>query len=258
MPRIIPTLLIHNGGLVKSRQFKDYTYVGDPINAVRIFNEKEVDELFVADIDATVLDRKPDFGLIERIASQCRMPLCYGGGVSSVDDYQRLVSIGVEKVAVASSALANPSLVAQAAKTVGSQSVVAVLDVAKTGFLRSSYVLTSHNSRVRHKVNIIDYIETLQDAGVGEIILNSVQRDGTQDGYDYDLIDLVFERIRVPLTVLGGASSFGEFEKLFSRYGIIGASAGSIFVFKGKYRAVLIQYPSREEKLKLYPQHRVQ
>ena len=250
-PRIIPSLLIDDGLLYKTVNFSRPTYIGDPLNAVRIFNEKKVDELIVLDIGATKQRREPDYKLIEAMASVCRMPLCYGGGVSCLSQLERIVGLGVEKVALSSSLYTNPSLVSSAAKRVGSQSVVAVLDVAQTGVLRKKFVLTSHGGLKKHKMLPLDFALSLQDSGVGEIVLNSVDRDGTFSGYDLDLIDLFANTLSVPLTVIGGASSFADFGSLFSRYGLIGAGAGSVFVFKGKYKAVLIQYPEPALKASL-------
>jgi cyclase len=246
-PRIIPCLLIQNGGLVKTVRFGDPKYVGDPINAVRIFNEKEVDELIVLDIDATRLGREPDYQLIYHLATECRMPLCYGGGVKSADQIERIVGLGVEKVAISAAAVENPELITQAAKRVGSQSVVVVIDVKKSGVLRK-YEVVTHNATRRTGLNPAEWAQKVQALGVGEIVLNSVDRDGEMKGYDLDVIDQIRAVISVPLTVLGGAGSLADVQSLVHRYGIIGAAAGSLFVFKGKYRAVLINYPSRSER----------
>jgi cyclase len=246
-PRIIPCLLVHNGGLVKTVAFDKPKYVGDPLNAVRIFNEKEVDEIMVVDIDASRHGRDPDYGLIANLASECRMPLCYGGGVKSVEQFDRIIGLGVEKIAVASAAVEDPELVARAAARVGRQSVVVVIDVKKTGLFKKPEVVTLNATR-RTGLEPAAFARSMQDAGAGEIVLNSVDRDGGMAGYDHDLIDPVRQAITVPLTVLGGAGSLDDLGDLVRRHGIIGAAAGSLFVFKGKYRAVLINYPNRDEK----------
>lgn len=250
-PRIIPCLLIHNGGLVKTVRFGAPKYVGDPLNAVRIFNEKEVDELMVVDIDASRHIREPDYKLIAKLALECRMPLSYGGGVKTVEQFDRIIGLGVEKVAVSSAAVDDPTLISRAAARVGSQSVVAVIDVKKSGLLRKPEVVTL-NATKRSGLDPIAYAVKLQELGAGEIVLNNVDRDGEMKGYDFDLIDSVRNAISTPLTVLGGAGSLDDIRSLVSRYGIIGAAAGSLFVFKGKYRAVLINYPGLEEKLSIY------
>ena len=245
--RVIPCLLIRNGGLVKTTRFSDPTYVGDPLNAVRIFNEKQVDELIVVDIDATVARREPDYGLIANLAAECRMPLCYGGGVKTVDQIERIVALGVEKVSLGSAAAHEPNLIENAAQRVGSQSIVAVLDVRKSGLLGCQEVFT-HNGMKKVGRNPVEMARQLEDLGAGEILLNSIDRDGTMNGYDMALIDSVRNAVRLPMTVLGGAGSLDDMRALVDRYGAIGAAAGSLFVFKGKFRAVLIQYPQPDEK----------
>lgn len=251
-PRITPCLLVHQGGLVKTQGFKEPKYVGDPINAVKIFNEKEADELIVLDIDATVLGREPDFGLIAKLAAECRMPLCYGGGVKTADQAQRLVDMGVEKVAVSSAAIAYPALLSDMAAAVGRQSVVAVLDVRKkTGLFAKGYEVCTHNAKVAHKLNPVALAKQLQDAGAGEIVINSIDRDGFMQGYDLDLASQIQAVLKVPMTVLGGAGSLEHVGQLVSRLGVVGAAAGSLFVFKGKYRAVLINYPTPAQKTQL-------
>lgn len=244
-PRIFPCLLIHNGGLVKTVRFGAPKYVGDPLNAVRIFNEKEVDELMVVDIDASRYSREPDYKLIANLALECRMPLSYGGGVKTVEQFDRIISLGVEKVAVSSAAVDDPTLISRAAARIGSQSVVVVIDVKKSGLLRKPEVVTL-NATKRSGLDPTTFAVKLQELGAGEIVLNNVDRDGEMKGYDFDLIDSVRNVISTPLTVLGGAGSLDDIRSLVSRYGVIGAAAGSLFVFKGKYRAVLINYPSLE------------
>lgn len=246
-PRIIPCLLVQNGGLVKTVKFDDPKYVGDPINAVRIFNEKEVDELIVLDIDATRYGREPDYTLIRNLATECRMPLCYGGGVTTVEQIERIVSLGVEKVALGASAANRPELISEAAGKVGSQSIVAVLDVKRSGLLRRYEVFT-HNGTRKTGHSPVEFARQMQQLGAGEIVINSIEMDGVMKGYDFDLIAQIREAVTLPLTALGGAGSLDDVEALIRRHGIIGAAAGSLFVFKGKYRAVLINYPNRAEK----------
>lgn len=252
-PRIIPCLLIHNGGLVKTLRFVDPKYVGDPLNAVRIFNEKEVDELIVADIDATVLSREPDYALIANLAAECRMPLCYAGGVKTPEQVERIVSLGVEKVALGSVAVTSPEVISDAAQRVGNQSIVVVLDVKMTG-LRRRYEVFTNNGKRGSGINPVDLARRAEAMGAGEILVNSIDQDGMMQGYDYDLIDQVRESVSLPLSVLGGAGSLSDIQSLICRYGLIGAVAGSLFVFKGKYRAVLIQYPTRDQKEALIQQ----
>lgn len=245
-PRIIPCLLVHDKGLVKSIHFKNHKYVGDPINAVRIFNEKEVDELMVIDIDATVEDKEPDYTMIGKLAAECRMPLCYGGGVKTVEQAQKIFSLGVEKIAISSAVFDDISIIQRMGEKVGTQSVVVVLDVKKK-FL-GGYEVYTHNGKKKTGKNPVDFAAELEKLGVGEIVINSIDHDGQMKGYDLDLIEKIREVISIPMTVLGGAGTLADIGKLIKKFGIIGASAGSLFVFKGVYKAVLINYPTRIEK----------
>jgi len=246
-PRIIPCLLVHNKGLVKTTKFKDPKYVGDPINAVKIFNEKEVDELFVADIDASRLGNEPDYKMIENLATECRMPLCYGGGIKTVEQAQRIFSLGVEKIAISSLALENPDLVTAIAERVGNQSVVIVLDVRKKTF-GSNYELYIHNGTRSTGIDPFRFAVEMQKLGAGEIVVNSIDQDGVMKGYDLNLINKIRDVISIPMTVLGGAGTIEDIGKIIQQHGIIGVAAGSLFVFKGKFRAVLINYPTLQVK----------
>jgi len=245
-PRIIPCLLVHNKGLVKTVNFKNPKYVGDPINAVRIFNEKFVDELMVLDIDATVQNREPDYQMIEFLAAECRMPLSYGGGIKSVEQAQRIFSLGVEKIAMSSSVVDNPTPITEMAEQVGTQSVVAVVDVKKK--LLGGYEVFTHNGRVNSKKDPVDFVCELERLGAGEIVINSIDNDGVMKGYDLHLVDKVRIATSLPLTVLGGAGSLSDVGALIKKHGLVGAAVGSLFVFKGVYKAVLINYPSPTEK----------
>lgn len=248
-PRIIPCLLVHQGGLVKTQGFKSHKYVGDPINAVKIFNEKESDELLVLDIDATVKGIEPNFGLIGKLAAECRMPLCYGGGIKTAAQAARIIDLGVEKVSISSAAIANPVLLGEIAAEIGRQSVVAVLDVRKRkGLFAKGLEVCTHNASETQKVDPLELAVLLQDAGAGEIVINSVDRDGEMKGYDLELAMQFRKALRVPVTFLGGAGSLEDIGQLVSTVGVVGAAAGSLFVFKGKYRAVLINYPTPAQK----------
>lgn len=252
-PRIIPCLLVHKRGLVKTVNFKSHKYVGDPINAVRIFNEKQVDELMVLDIDATVENREPDYQMIENLAAECRMPLCYGGGVKSAIQAQRIFSLGVEKIAFSSAIVERPELVSELADQVGSQSLVAVLDVKKK--LLGGYEVFIQNGRLSAKVKPVELIKKFSALGAGEIVINSIDNDGMMKGFDLPLIELCRASTDLPMTVLGGAGCLDHIGELIHRHGIIGAAAGSLFVFKGSYRAVLINYPTPTQKRELLQKH---
>lgn len=249
-PRIIPCLLVKDKGLVKTKRFKDPKYVGDPINAVKIFNEKEVDELIVLDIDATAEQREPDYRMIENLAAECRMPLCYGGGIKTVEQAKHIFSLGVEKIAVSSAAVEDHAIVAALADRVGSQSVVIVLDVKRKP-LRGGYSVWTRNGKNNTELDPFDFATRMEHLGAGEIVVNSIDDDGSMMGYDLQLAARMRESLGLPLTVLGGAGSLDDIGKLIHHHKIIGAAAGSLFVFKGIYRAVLINYPNREEKEQL-------
>lgn len=247
--RIIPCLLVHKKGLVKTVGFKDPKYVGDPINAVKIFNEKEVDELMVLDIDATAEKRGPDMELIRNLAVECRMPFCYGGGITTVEQAREIINLGAEKLAISSAAVSNFPLLEAIGKAVGMQSVVVVIDVKKKGlFGGGGYDIYTHNGKVKTGLKLKEFVAELNRIGVGEIVINSIDNDGGMKGYDMGLVDQVRSATDVPMTVLGGAGSMDDLAGLIGKYKVIGAAAGSLFVFKGKYRAVLISYPSKTEK----------
>lgn len=244
-PRITPCLLIRNGGLVKTVQFGTEKYVGDPVNAVKIFNEKEADELIVVDIDATAEGREPNFRLLAQIAVECRMPLCYGGGVKTVDHAKRIIGLGVEKVAISSAFIERPQLAAAAAAEIGSQSVVLVVDVKKRG---SEYEVWTHNATRNTGKSPLAVAAEAEGQGVGEVLINSIDNDGMMQGYDLTLAKAVRAATQLPMTVLGGAGSLDHIVQLISACGVVGAAAGSLFVFKGPYKAVLINYPNYPQK----------
>ncbi len=242
--RVIPCLLIHKRGLVKSVKFKDYKYVGDPINAVKIFNEKEVDEIAILDISATIENRSPSLSQITEIASEAFMPLSYGGGITTLEQIKDIFYSGVEKVILNTSAFKNTKLISEAARLFGNQSVVVSMDV-KNAILRGSRVYIE-NGKTNTGLTPVQYAKMMQDAGAGEIVLNSIHRDGTFSGYDYKLISEVSKVIEIPLIALGGAANIADFNKAIQN-GASAVAAGSMFLFQGPHRAVLISYPSQSE-----------
>ncbi len=246
-PRIIPCLLIRNGGLVKTVQFKDDKYVGDPINAVKIFNEKEADELIVLDIDASAAGAAPNVKLISQFAVECRMPLCYGGGIKTVEQARTIIGLGVEKIAISSAAIENAPLISAIAEAVGSQSVVVVLDVRRRAG-GADYEVWMHNARRNTGKLVTEAIGEAEARGAGEILVNCIDNDGRMAGYDLTLARQVREATRLPMTILGGAGSLADVGELIRACGVVGAAAGSLFVFKGAYRAVLISYPNPTQK----------
>ena len=242
--RVIPTLLIQKGGLVKSIQFKDHKYVGDPINAVKIFNEKEVDELVILDISATAEKRPPDMVQIKEIASEAFMPLGYGGGITRLQEIKDLIGAGVEKVIINTAAFKNPALLREGANYVGSQSMVASIDVKKNTW--GKYKVFIQNGSINTGRDPIEYAREVERSGVGEILLNSMSHDGMFIGYDIELIESVSAAVGIPLVAIGGASGIGDFAKAVA-HGASAVAAGSLFVFQRPHRAVLISYPSQKE-----------
>jgi cyclase len=249
-PRIIPCLLVREKGLVKTVGFSNPKYVGDPINVVKIFNEKAVDELAVYDIDATVRGHRPDYKMLEDLAFESRMPLCYGGGVKTVEQVKTIIGLGVEKVAISSAAVGNPRLVAEAADAVGNQSVVVVLDVRPRP-RSATYEVWTHNGTVNTGRLMLEMAAEVEKLGAGEIVVNAIERDGRMQGYDLEMARQINASVRVPVTILGGAGSLQHIAELVRNFGVIGAAAGSLFVFKGVYRAVLVNYPDIKEREQL-------
>lgn len=239
--RIFPTLLIKDGGLVKSQKFTNYKYLGDPINAIKIFNEKEVDELTLFDIDATVFGKQPNFGLLEKISGESRMPLCYGGGVRDANTAAQIISIGYEKISISHSAIERPELVQEIAERIGSQSVVVTLDLKKSR-LFGKHILYTHNGKVRHDVDPVEFAIQCAGLGAGEIALNAIDRDGTLQGLDDTLIRKFRKKISCQLSIIGGTQSALDMERIVDEFSPIGIGVGSIFVMKGRYRAVLLSY----------------
>jgi cyclase len=247
--RLIPCLLLQDGGLVKTEKFKNPKYVGDPINAIRIFNDKYVDELIFLDINASRLKKELDYDLIERIAGECFMPLCYGGGIKTLEQAKKLIALGVEKISINSTAIHNLELIKQLVAELGSQSVVGAIDI-KRNFWGKEYVYDSSRRRITN-LNPLTHTQNLVDAGVGEIFINDVSRDGTFSGYNTALVSNIAGKINVPLIACGGANSIENMQEIF-KAGASAAAAGSLFVFYGPHRAVLINYPDYSIVKKLF------
>ena len=241
-PRIIPTLLIDDRDLIKTVQFGERTYLGDPVNAVKIFNRKEIDELSILDIGATSKSREPDYELLKDIASEAFMPLSYGGGVTSVEQIHDLLQIGYEKVIINSALVRNPQLITEAARRFGSQSIVASIDAKKKGSGYKCYIADGKEETDRNPVELVKEAERL---GAGEIIINSIDNDGMMTGYDIDLVRDVVAAVKVPVTAVGGAGGIGDLKKVLAY--AHAAAGGSMFVYYGRLKAVLITAPSEQE-----------
>jgi cyclase len=240
----MPCLLLSGSSLVKTIRFKNPTYVGDPVNAVNIFNQKEVDEVIVLDITATAQRRPPPFQLISEIATECFMPLTYGGGVRTLEDMDRLYRSGVEKVALNTVAAEDPQLVRAAAERFGTQAVVVSIDAKRK---RRGYRVCTNAGRRELRVDPADHAVEAQRLGAGEILLTSIDRDGTLEGYDTELIRSVTSRVNVPVVACGGAGRVEDFKLAVNEGGASAVAAGSIVVFHGRNRAVLINFPARAE-----------
>lgn len=240
--RVIPCLLLQGSGLVKTVRFKSPTYVGDPINAVRIFNDKEVDELIFLDIEASRKQRQPNFQMISEIASECFMPLAYGGGIQNIDDISTLFHLGVEKISINTAAYVNPGLVSEAARRFGSQSIIVSIDIKK-GLLgkKQAYYL---GGAKKSRYSPVDAAKFMQDKGAGELLVSSIDRDGLMSGYDIDTLAEISSSVEIPVIALGGAGRVEHFVEAVTSGHADAVAAGSMFVFHGKHRAVLISYPS--------------
>jgi cyclase len=247
--RVIPVLLLRNGGLVKGQRFKDHVYIGDPINAVKIFNEKEVDELVFLDIAATSQGADPDFDLLADVSSQAFMPISYGGGITSPGMVEKLLKLGTEKAVINTSAFDDLDLIRDSSSIAGSQSIVVSIDVHRNMFGR--YHVRTQNGRKKTKLNPVDYAKAVEEAGAGEIILCSINNEGMGIGYDLDLVNSVSAAVDIPVVASGGAGTLQHFKSAVAN-GASAVAAGSMFCFHGKHRAVLITYPTYQELENLF------
>ncbi len=247
--RVIPILLLRGSGLFKGRRFRNHKYIGDPINTVRIFNDKEVDELILLDIDASYKNTEPNFNLLEQIASECFVPLTYGGGVNSLEKAQKIISIGFERIVVNSASYTNPYLIKNLVESLGSSSIIGCIDYKNNLFGQNKLYIKSARNKIRN--TLTQRILELNDDGVGEIIVNCIDRDGEMNGYDIPLLKNISDIVSVPVIASGGAGSLNDIKELFNSTNVSAASAGSLFCLQGKHRAVLITYPSEEELKRL-------
>lgn len=250
-PRVIPMLLLHDRGLVKTKKFGRAVYLGDPINTVKIFNDKCVDEIIIADIDATARKRDPDFSYVEEIVSEAFMPVCYGGGVTRLDQMSRLFSLGVEKISVSAAAVEDWRWLGECAKRYGSQAIAVTLDVKKS-FLGSAKHIVTNNARRNTGQKAQEIVKELENTGVGELIINDVDRDGMMIGYDLDYIRTITSIVSIPVVAVGGAGSLEDMKSVIEVGGAHAAAAGSLFVFYGKGKGVLINYPDQDRLKRLF------
>lgn len=244
--RLIPVLLLKNGGIVKGTKFKNHKYIGDPINTIRIFNDKKADELIFLDIEATNNKKSIDIDLIKSIAGECYMPFSVGGGISNLEQIRELLYNGAEKVCINTSIHSNPSLIVEASKYFGKQSIVGCVDIWNNFF--GNPVVYINSGRKKTSVNLVDWCKKLEDLGCGEIMLCSINRDGTMIGYDVDLFRKVSDSLSIPLIASGGANSLEDINNLKYSGKVSAAAAGSFFVFHGSKKGILITYPTISER----------
>lgn len=242
-------MLLRDNGLVKTVKFKKSTYIGDPINAVKIFNEKEVDELVFLDIDATRNKKEPPYEAIQDIATECFMPFCYGGGVKTIDQIRKLLASGAEKIALNTAAYRNPGFVKEAVAIFGSSTIVASIDYKKNIFGKP--LVYVNGGKTNTKKDPVSYAKQMEALGVGELLVNSIDRDGMMIGYDLETLNTISNAISIPVIACGGASSLEDFKTVFEKAGVSAAAAGSFFVFQSKKRGVLISYPEQAEVQKI-------
>lgn len=249
-PRIIPTLLYSNGGLIKTVNFKSPKYIGDPLNAVKIFNEKKVDELCFFDVDASKNNTEPNYNLISKIAQECRMPLTYGGGITNSEQAEKIVSLGVEKISISTEYFKNSELIGKVSKCIGAQSVAVCFNVKQNMF--GKYEVKYIKNDKTYSADFKKELLNVSKQNIGEIIVNDIGREGTFKGVDFNLVSLVVETQSSPFTIIGGTKSFENIADLTSKFGAIGVGIGSYFLLKGSYRAVLLSYLSDVQKEILY------
>lgn len=248
--RVIPCLLLQDGGIVKTKKFKKPRYIGDPINVVKILNEKEVDELIFLDIDASPNRQEPNYELVKTITNECFMPFSYGGGISSLEHASRLFNLGIEKVVIGSNAINDKKIITDIATQYGNQSVVAAVNIKRNIFKKPRLYNPSNKKML--KINLSDYCKELVNAGAGEIFLNFVDRDGMKNGYDGEVISSLSSIVTVPITVCGGAGCLEHMQSAVKNFGASAVAAGSLFVYHGKRDAVLVNYPDYSKLVELF------
>jgi len=249
--RIIPSLLISNRKLIKTIRFNEESYVGDPINAIKIFNEKEVDELFIVDKNITVNNLEPDYDYIKKLTSECFMPLCYGGGINSLDTASKVFDTGLEKILIQNAAIKNFKIIYDLAKVYGSSSIVLSVDIKKNN--EGFYKIFSYKDKQYLNYDIIEYLNKCKDLGVGEVLINNVDKDGTLSGPDINLVNIIKNfNFPIPIIIQGGISSVKDIKEIFSYNNISGVAIGSFFIYYGTNRAVLINYLDNDDKEFIY------
>lgn len=244
-PRIIPCLLLKNNGLVKSVNFKNHRYIGDPLNAIKIFNDKKADELIFLDIDASKENRIPSLELIKQIGDECNMPFSVGGGIKSIEDIKAIINAGAEKVCINTAAIVRPEFIREAVEIFGSSTIVVCMDVQKK-FLYKKQIYISNGTRATG-INPLDFAKKMVEMGAGEIMINSISHDGKMQGYDTELIAEISKAVPIPVIALGGAGNMDHMISTAKEAKASALAAGSMFVYHGPRNAVLINLPTRKE-----------
>lgn len=242
--RVIPVLLMSNGGIVKTVNFRNPHYIGDPINTIRIFNDKEADEIMLLDIDCSRKNKEPDYELIKKIAGECFMPLAYGGGIRTVEHAKKIIRSGVEKVVINTAAYQNKLLIKEIAEIIGSQSVIVSVDYRKNFFGKN--VIYTHGGKKKEASDIIEYVQEMEHFGAGECLLNSIDRDGTRKGYDTSTLKKITSVLKIPVIACGGANNINDFVDAVKLGGATAVAAGSMFIYMNNKESILINYPSQE------------
>ncbi len=249
-PRIIPVLLLKNLGLVKSVKFNKHRYIGDPINAVKIFNDKKADELVFLDVNASKENRLISLDFVHKVGDEANMPFAVGGGIKTIKDIRSILENGAEKVVINTATFVNPQFIKEAVDTFGSSTIVVCLDIRKN--LYGKYQLVYKNGKKKAKDDLLEFAQKIQEFGAGEIIIQSIDKDGTYEGYDIELIELISKNVSIPVVALGGASKYDDFSLAVNEGYASAVAAGSLFVYHGPRRAVLISFPTKDEIKKIF------
>ena len=249
-PRVIPVLLLKNLGLVKSVKFRNHRYIGDPINAVKIFNDKKADELVFLDINASKEKRLVSLDFVHKVGDEANMPFAVGGGIRTIEDIRQILKLGAEKVVLNTIACEEPDFIKNASDIFGTSTIVVCVDVKKNFFNR--YLVVYENAKKKIRENLIEYVQKIEEYGAGEIIIQSVDRDGTYEGFDLELIKKVSEAVTIPVVALGGAKNYEDFNKAVNNAYASAVAAGSLFVYHGPRKAVLINYPNKKDFEKIF------
>ena len=244
-PRIIPVLLLKNNGLVKSIQFKNYNYIGDPMNAVKIFNDLQADELVLLDIEASAQNRLISLDLVKNIGEEANMPFAVGGGIKTINDIRQIINAGAEKVIINSQAVQNPEFIKEAAETFGSSTIVVCIDVKKDFWGKEQTWIA--NGTKATGLNPVNFAKLVEEKGAGEIIIQAIGKDGMMAGYDTELVRRISSTVTIPVIALGGAGNLAHLKEAYQKGYANGLAAGSMFVYQGKQKGVLISYPSTKE-----------